>query len=1011
MATGQLAAVLRHLHRLAGVPEGGELTDAQLLQQFLARRDEAAFAVLVRRHGPMVLGVCRRVLQNAQDAEDAFQATFLILARKAAAIADPGEALGGWLHQVAHRTALRARDRRASRRRHERQARAMHPPDFIAAVVWRDLQPVLDEEVRRLPEKYRAPFVLCYLEGQTYAEAARQLHCLRGSISRRLARARELLRLRLSRRGLTLPAGVLAATLSANGASAAVPATLAAATVTTALLSATAGAAAAGVISPGVAALAEGGIKAMRTTAWRITLALLLAVGLVGAGLGLLATGAPARPGEGRAPKQTEPPLVLRAAKSGQEANPAADAQKGDGKPITFTGRVLDEGGKPLAGAEVAVIGLRHPARAGASMRQEVLATGKTDAQGKFQLRKANASPKQFNRIQVLAAAKGHGLGWQLLRTPGREQKAELRLPAEQVLTGRLVDLQGLAAAKVKCRVTFLMAMRETQWMGDLGKMRPGMMFARQGEEPEVRFFVPGFSFTDDPPPKGLSLWPKPVVTDTRGRFQVRGFGRGQKIDLRIEDDRFALQTLTLAADNAGKKEFRQSLAAPQHFEGEVVAEDTLKPMPGVRVAVVGYQKVGRRPVGQETGARTDARGRFRINPYSGEFFDVRAHVPGGVPYLSTEERLRWPKGAAEHKLRIKLPRGVLVRGKVVDKTSGKPVEWVHVSFQPQEKDNPKRPANLLRPSQGAVFSDTDGSFELVVPPGPGRLLARAPGWDFIWTGISSDELLSGKPGGYRRYFHAVVPLNFKERQAPQKLTVSVRRGVTLKGRVVGPNGKPVPAAVMFVPGELVPSRLGVSILRLPHESMPEMIKLKDGKFELPGCDPDKTYRVFFLDFPTEEKRTPEGLPPRGNSAGLLTRLYESRKGRLGCAADLSAKKAAGKPLTVKLAPCGSAEVRLLDKKGKPARALAWVELVVTPRQGRGKNLVHAETISVTPFAYGGRPDDKKPLTFEGLIPGATYRVRVLLPGEAVNQFRREKEFTVKAGKAAKLGDMIIGLP
>ena len=161
MAIGQLGAVLRHLQRLAAVREGGELTDAQLLQRFTARRDEGAFAALVERHGPMVLGVCRRVLQDAHDAEDAFQATFLILARKAAAIDPRREALGGWLHQVAHRTALRARDRRASRRQHERQAPPMHQPDFTAALVWCDLQPVLDEEVSRLPDKYRVPVVLC----------------------------------------------------------------------------------------------------------------------------------------------------------------------------------------------------------------------------------------------------------------------------------------------------------------------------------------------------------------------------------------------------------------------------------------------------------------------------------------------------------------------------------------------------------------------------------------------------------------------------------------------------------------------------------------------------------------------------------------------------------------------------------------------------------------------------------------------------------------------------------
>src|SRR5262249_50557472 len=161
----------------------------------------------------------------------------------------------------------------------------------------------------------------------------------------------------------------------------------------------------------------------------------------------------------------------------------------------------------------------------------------------------------------------------------------------------------------------------------------------------------------------------------------------------------------------------------------EVVAEDTGKPMPKVQVAVVGYRKVGntRRSLGREATTMTDVRGRFKINPYQGEFFDVRVHVPGSTPYLTTEERIRWPKGETAHKLRIKVPRGVLVQGKVVDKTSGKPVEWARLYFEPQQKDNPKLPVNLPTPSHRPIFSDTDGSFALVVPPGPGRLVASVP--------------------------------------------------------------------------------------------------------------------------------------------------------------------------------------------------------------------------------------------------------------------------------------------
>ena len=166
MAAGQLNMVFRQLTGGRGIAEP---TDAELLERFATRQDHGAFAALVRLHGPMVLDVCRRVLGNATDAEDAFQATFLILVRKAAALRERCAVLGGWLHEVAYNTALRARAKRSSRHLHEQKAAPRRRSDFIAAVVWRDLQPVLDEEVGRLPRRYRAPFVLCYLEGKTYA--------------------------------------------------------------------------------------------------------------------------------------------------------------------------------------------------------------------------------------------------------------------------------------------------------------------------------------------------------------------------------------------------------------------------------------------------------------------------------------------------------------------------------------------------------------------------------------------------------------------------------------------------------------------------------------------------------------------------------------------------------------------------------------------------------------------------------------------------------------------------
>jgi RNA polymerase sigma factor (sigma-70 family) len=282
MTSEPIRLLLQQFHRLAA-PGAGGLTDAQLLERFVADKDEAAFEVLVWRHGPLVYRVCRRLLHRREDVEDAFQATFLALVRKAPAIRNRA-AVGGWLHQVAHRVALRAR---AARRHAE-----PYPDVDIAAPAeedplhLRDLRAVLDEEIRRLPAKYRDAVVLCYLSGLPTEEVGRQLGCPRGTVLSRLAWARERLRERLTRRGLVLPAGVLAAWLAQEGASASAPALLIGSTMRAALGLAWGKAAAAGVVSARAAALMEGALRSMFLTKLKTTAALALLVVLVGLGAG-----------------------------------------------------------------------------------------------------------------------------------------------------------------------------------------------------------------------------------------------------------------------------------------------------------------------------------------------------------------------------------------------------------------------------------------------------------------------------------------------------------------------------------------------------------------------------------------------------------------------------------------------------------------------------------------------------------------------------------------------------
>jgi RNA polymerase sigma factor (sigma-70 family) len=298
MAHGQLHRVLRQVRRMMGAADAQALTDRQLLERFAGERDQAAFAALVERHGALVLGVCRRVLGHEQEAEDAFQATFVVLARKARS-AGWQESIANWLYEVARRVARKARSEALRRQERERQAADMQRPNFTVDAV-HELQQVLDEELARLPAKYRAPLLLCYLEGKTRDEAAEQLGWSLGAVKGRLERGRALLHERLVRRGLALSVTVLPALLAQGAAPSAVAAALCQSAVQSAMLAATGRAAAAS----SVAALCDAVVKEMFLAKLKLVASVLLALAAAGAGVGLAAV---YLPGLVRLPAETQP--------------------------------------------------------------------------------------------------------------------------------------------------------------------------------------------------------------------------------------------------------------------------------------------------------------------------------------------------------------------------------------------------------------------------------------------------------------------------------------------------------------------------------------------------------------------------------------------------------------------------------------------------------------------------------------------------------------------------------
>jgi RNA polymerase sigma factor (sigma-70 family) len=315
--------VVQHLRRTVLIHDGGAATDGQLLERYVNRRDETALAALVRRHAPMVWGVCRRVLRHQQDAEDAFQAAFLVLVRKAASVV-PRAMVGNWLYGVAHHTALKARATAAKRKERERQVGQMPELSCEDQPRWRDVQAVLDNELSRLPDRFRAVIVLCDLEGRTRKEAAQQLGCPEGSIAGWLARARSMLAKRLGRHGITVSGGALAALLTQNASSAGVPTAVLARAIDAASLFAAQAAAFQEAVDPRVTAITEGVLKSM-------LLAKLRTIGMCLVAAAAFAFGLNAWPHASGAPRNepTAPPVP-----AARGATPGGHVQDPESRPV-----------------------------------------------------------------------------------------------------------------------------------------------------------------------------------------------------------------------------------------------------------------------------------------------------------------------------------------------------------------------------------------------------------------------------------------------------------------------------------------------------------------------------------------------------------------------------------------------------------------------------------------------------------------------------------------------------
>jgi RNA polymerase sigma factor (sigma-70 family) len=947
--------ILRRLHASFCVRRSAAESDRQLLGRFVDG-DQDAFTALVSRHGRTVLAACRQVLTDPADVDDAFQATFLVLFKKAPLLTRE-ESIGRWLYSVAHRVAVHSRSNAARRRDREAAAGSQRPTDASPPdLSWREACAVLHEELDRLPEHYRLPLLLCYLEGQSRDEAAKNLGWSAGTVKGRLERGRQALAGRLARRGITLSAGLLAATAASPAQGAGLPSGLVERTRQ----------AVAGGASRSVAALARGAFPGSLASRKAIASVLLLTA-LLGVGVERYATAVVAREEPPRADKTTVP---------------AADPP--DGRPVS--GRVLDPDGKPVAGAKVYVPALRSPLPA-APGDVEIRTTATSGADGRFTIAASplgSSLPSAF----VIAYVPGYGVAWAEIQDVRADQpigELTLRLTRDVPVTGRVINTEGRPMRGASVSLAAVHTPPDdnlddylANWKRDVRNV----LFS-----PKQRLDFP------------ISRITGPTTTDRDGRFTLRGAG-AERIARVLVDGGGEARALVSVVTRPGfdpkpyndlllRKEndvlrvgnrFR-GLFAPdftvitepgRQLTGVVTDADTGEPVAGCRLSAFVR-------LGDVLRCETDARGRYRLDgvPKDSKGYRVSVYPPPGTDYLLPEDPSTSDvEGLAPVRLDAKLKKGQVVVGRLVDKQTGKGVKGgVRFAPLPENKFFGTRPEyNRYATDRSPESTDAEGRFRVVTIPGPALLMAKSYASEKL-GGEDIDPYRGAKPDPDRKDlfqrdgsgwyfngvqnaveilegFNAVKVVDVKETGETAVGELSFDRGVTVRLEVRAPDGKPLAGARVA----------GIA------ECWRRTVRLTEPAGTVYSLDPAKPRTLIFFH-------------PERHLGGTVT----VDPGESG-------------PVVAKLGPLGRVTGRLLDTDGQP---LAGATVAAVPTGQLAYELYHVAGPGGPPV----RVDKDGRFTLTDVLSDVSLRLEYRKGDVVYGDKARQAALSLKPGESRDVGD------